>query len=167
MAGPDRETTQDWFVPEDGGTLERLDWRIEAVAASVDAWAGLVAAVAEELGRVHDASLEASAQGEAAAQIAERAAASAAGAHLLAAERSDRVDRAEVRVAELAAQVESALAKLEAREGATVRRAGHAERGERGLRSFDARADRVVRRLRELEQAATAVLEREQQQPLS
>jgi predicted phage tail protein len=168
MAGPDRERTQDWLVPEQARplgddvnkALKRLDWRIEAVAASVDGCAGLVAAVAEELDRVQEAGLEAASQGKAAAEIAERAAASAAGAHLLAAERSDRVDRAEARMADLTGRVEAALAKLEAGEQATVRRAEQAERDERNLRSFDERADRVIRRLRDLEQAAVAALDR-------
>jgi hypothetical protein len=188
MVGPDRESRQDWLVPELGGPAaasaeglaggpgersppmrarKRLDWRIEAAAASVDAWAGLLSAVAEELDRVHEASTDAAVRSAAAAEIAERAAASAAGAHALAAERSDRVDRAEARVGDLAVRVEAALAELEAGERATVRRSEQAERGERSLRSFAERAERVVRLLREAEQAASASLERHSRRPRS
>jgi hypothetical protein len=179
MAGSDRESTQDQVIPEHGGpeaapagdgvaersppprrVAKRLDWRIEAAAASVDAWASLVAGLAEELDRVHAASLEAAAQGSAAAEIAERAAAAAAGAQLLAAERAQRVDRAEERVSDLAGRVEDALGRLEAGEQATVRRAERASEDERSLRSFEERADRVVRLLREAEQAACDTLDR-------
>lgn len=185
MAGSDRESTQDRVVPERGGpeapaagdgvgerspprrAAKRLDWRIEAVTASVDTWAGLVAALAEELDRVHEASLEAAAQGSAAAEIAERAAVAAAGAQLLAAERSQRVDRAEARVTDLAGRVDQALAKLEAGEQATVRRAERATEDESSLRSFEERADRVVRLLREAEQTASDALERHRRRSLS
>ena len=60
---------------------------------------------------------------------------------------------AESRLGELTERVELALAKIEARERATRRRAFEAEREEETLRSFGRRADRIVRRLRQLEQA--------------
>jgi hypothetical protein len=128
MAAGERDSTDDWLVPEpgqglrggeDGATLSRavrrLDDRLEAVAASADA----------------------------AGDLAERANASA--------------DEAQRRADAVADRAEQALAMLEARERATARRAPEAEREKQTLRSFDARADRIVLRLRELERRSLAV----------
>ena len=108
-------------------TLERIEWRIETVALSVDASAEYTEKVERGMGRLHEASAEAGARAEAAAEV----------------------------VTELSARVEGALAKLEARERATMRRAEEAEREQRTLRSFTARADRIVDRLRDLETRAS------------
>jgi peptidoglycan DL-endopeptidase CwlO len=107
--------------------LERIEWQIDAVATSVDASADYTASVERSIGRLHEDSAEASARAEAAAEV----------------------------VTELSGRVESALAKLEAREQATARRADEAEREQRTLRSFTARADRIVDRLRDLEARAS------------
>jgi hypothetical protein len=128
MAAADRDSTEDWLVPEPGQpqasatdaaaltrAIERLDDRLEAVAASADA----------------------------AGDLAERADACAS--------------EAQRRVDAVADRVGQALAKLEARERATVRRATEAEREQQTLRSFEARADRIVLHLRELERRSVDV----------
>jgi hypothetical protein len=129
MAAADRDSTEDWLVPEPGQgsqgsagdaavltrAIGRLDDRLEAVAASADA----------------------------AGDLAERADACAS--------------EAQRRVDAVADRVGQALAKLEARERATVRRATEAEREQQTLRSFEARADRIVLRLRELERRSVDV----------
>ena len=107
-------------------TLERIEWQIETVALSVDASAEYTEKVERGMGRLYEASAEAGARAEAASEV----------------------------VTELSGRVELALAKLEARERATVRRAEEAEREQRTLRSFSARADRIVDRLRDLEERA-------------
>ncbi|MFN8161023.1 MAG: hypothetical protein U0R52_08300 [Solirubrobacterales bacterium] len=60
------------------------------------------------------------------------------------------------RLADLAARVEEALSRLEAREMAIERRLAEAKREQLTVRSFDERADRIVRRLRDLERLPVA-----------
>jgi hypothetical protein len=161
MSAGERDSTQDWLVPEPdqagappiagqgaeapaadspGRGSAGIDDRLAAVAASADAAGDLAMALEAGFGEICESSLEAASQAHAAAAVAERAGAAASAAQ----RRAD----------EAAGRVEAALALLDAREQTAPREApaGVASRYERGsLRSFDARAERVAQRLRELE----------------
>jgi hypothetical protein len=123
MEGSDRDSTQDWVLPEAGRPplLSELEARIDE--AVVTARASEAAAMS-----VGEAALEAAEQARRAAGIAERAAASA-----------------------LDAQRRVAVAPLGAG-GPVAGRAGAGDEDE-SLRSFIERANRIAERLRELSPA--------------
>ena len=129
MAAADRDSTEDWLVPEPG---------LGPQASDTDA-----AALRRAIGRLDDGLEAVAASADAAGDLAERADACAS--------------EAQRRVDAVADRVGQALAKFEARERATVRRATEAEREQQTLRSFEARADRIVLRLRELERRSVDV----------
>lgn len=136
-------------------TLERVEWRIEAVAASVDASHEFAETLEQGMDHLYKASLEAGSRAKAAAELAERAGSAAHTAQQRAEDGAASAAASADKVNELAGRVEVALVKLEARERATVRRSKEAEREDRTLRNFTARADRIVERLRELEERAS------------
>jgi hypothetical protein len=123
VAAADRDSTEDWLVPESG---------LGPPGSNGDP-----ADLTRAIGRLDDRLEAVAASADAAGDLAEQADAAAS--------------QAQRRVEAVADRVGQALAKLEARERATVRRATEAEHEQQTLRSFEARADRVVLRLRELE----------------
>jgi hypothetical protein len=149
----DLGSTQDWLLPEDRESFleengkpaadplleEALALARASAEAAADAEQRALLAGNESEARMQQILYVARASAEVAVEAEQRA--SAAG------------DEAQARLSELTERVELALAKIEARERATRRRAFEAEREEETLRSFGRRADRIVRRLRQLEQA--------------
>ena len=148
----DRGSTQDWLLPEDRDSVaagngsspdeplgEALSIARAAAEAAVESEQRALLAGNEAEARMQQILYVARASAEVAVEAEQRATRAGAGA--------------ESRLGELTERVELALAKIEARERATRRRAFEAEREEETLRSFGRRADRIVRRLRQLEQA--------------
>ncbi len=149
----DRGSTEDWLLPEDRESLAATngapvtDERIEEALS-------LARAAAEAATAAEQRALLAGNESEARMQQILYVARASAEVAVEAEQRASRAGtEAESRLGELTERVELALAKIEARERATRRRAFEAEREEETLRSFGRRADRIVRRLRQLEQA--------------
>ena len=155
----DRGSTQDWLLPEDRESVPADD-APSAPDERIEEALCLARASAEVAVEAEQRALLAGNESEARMQQILYVARASAEVAVEAEQRAAKAGNdAETRLGELAERVEMALAKIEARERATRRRAFEAEREEETLRSFGRRADRIVRRLRQLEQAP-AILSR-------
>jgi hypothetical protein len=162
----DRGSTQEWLLPEDRENGRPAEDRESVVADAVPSDLG---AQIEQVLHVARASAEVAVEAEQRALLTGNEAEARMEQVLYVARASAEVaveaeqrarqagGEAEARIGELTERVEMALAKIEARERATRRRAFEAEREEETMRSFGRRADRIVRRLRQLEQSPTVI----------
>ena len=146
MDGGERDTTQDWLVPDEpSGAPGKPPLRISAVGQE-----------RQGNGRPQPAAALESDQREAlriaarAADSAQSSAATALAAAEIADDSSIRVQRAEGRVEQVALRAEGVLARIEARERAAERRAAEAVREDEVLQAIAMRADRILERLRRL-----------------
>lgn len=146
MDGGERDTTQDWLVPDEpSGAPGEPPLRVSAIGRE-----------RHGNGRPRPAAPEDSDQREAlriaarAADSAQSSAATALAAAEIADEGSIRLQRAEGRVEQVAQRAEGVLARIEARERAAERRAAEAVREDEALQAIGARADRILERLRRL-----------------
>ncbi len=143
MSAPDRDSTQDWLIPE---------MRAEAGSSAPPPEADFPApGPASQPGgsKLADQIAAVAASVDAAGDLAEAAAGEAARAHQVAEQGSQRAGQALERVEAVEGRLDQTLAALEAAERAQVHRA--AETDPDPLRRFEARADRVAQRLRDLE----------------
>lgn len=148
MPEPDRDTTQDWLIPEMRTSAVPALAPFEAEEPSRDAPEPASAPAGNRV--VHQIAAVA-ASADAAGALAEAAAASAQRARDQAEQGSRRADQALERAEEVAGRLDQALAALEADERTRIHRAGEVDGDPDPLRRFEARADRVAQRLRDLE----------------
>ncbi len=147
MQHGDRDSTQDWLVPDD--PAEEISVPRPSLPPRGPSWSAGAEILAEAERSAEAAAAAADRAGIAAGQ-AETALQRAEG--MLAADRETGA-AAEQTIRSLTERVEVALEKLETRDRVAERRAEEAEREQDALRSFFSRADRIVAALAGLEQA--------------
>jgi hypothetical protein len=145
MEGTERDSTQDWLLPEGSAPplLADLELRIDEALA-------IARASEESVGAIGAAAIDAAKQARRAAEMAERASEAALGASRAAAARpSEEVGQAAAANLPPAAGPAIVASPLAPEPVVSVATAGSA--ADASLRNFSERADRVVARLRALE----------------